>query len=128
MQKLISVVKKYGVFGLTLALPALASAQLHSPGGITPPTNTVTVSTITQSICNVIGWVFFGFVVLSVIMVLVAAFKYLTAAGDPEKVKSASHTLLYAAVAIVVALLARALPGLVGSVTGLTNTTGFNTC
>ena len=49
---------------------------------------------------------------------MVAAYKYLTAGGDPEKVKSASNILIYAAIAIVVALFARGLPTLIYSLVG----------
>ncbi len=108
------------------------AAGLPGPTGAAaggPPTNTLVIGDIQSTICNVIGWVFFLFVVAAVIMVLVAAFKYLTAAGDPEKVKSASHTLLYAAVAILVALISRALPGLISSLfLGGGSTSGFNAC
>jgi hypothetical protein len=54
---------------------------------------------------------------------MVAAFKYLTASGDPEKVKGAGNTLLYAAIAIGVALLARAVPLVVSSFLGATGVT-----
>jgi hypothetical protein len=127
MRKLIGFVKAYGIATTALLLPLVASAQLPT-APVTLPTNTLTTGTITQTLCNTIGWVFFGFVVLAIIMILVAAFKYLTAAGDPEKVKSASHTLLYAAIAILVAIIARALPGLIGSFTGLQTGSGFAAC
>jgi formate-dependent nitrite reductase membrane component NrfD len=61
-------------------------------------------------------------IVLAIVFVLVAAFKYLTAAGDPEKVKSASHTLIYAAVAVVIAILAKGVPLIIGSLFNVTFT------
>ena len=70
-------------------------------------------------------WAFYFLIVLAVIFVIVAAFKYLTAAGDPEKVKAAGATLLYAAVAIGVALLAKAVPLVVGSFVGAS---GVSSC
>ncbi len=70
-------------------------------------------------ICTVIfAWFFTFLMVLAVIFVLVAAYKYLTAGGDPEKVKAASNILIYAAIAIIVALFARGLPLLVNSLIG----------
>jgi uncharacterized membrane protein len=68
--------------------------------------------------CVIFSWAFYFLIALAVIFVLVAAFKYLTAGGDPEKVKAAGSTLLYAAVAIGVALLARAVPLVIGSFLG----------
>ncbi|MDP2598446.1 MAG: hypothetical protein Q8P49_01300 [Candidatus Liptonbacteria bacterium] len=93
------------------ALPVLALAQ-----GQLPQTPITGIGGVQNFICTVIvGWMFTFLIVLTVVFVLVAAYKYLTAAGDPEKVKSASHMLIYAAVAIVVALFARGLPLIVGS-------------
>lgn len=71
---------------------------------------------------TVANWIFGILILLAVVFVLVAAFRYLTAAGDPEKVKSASNTLIYAAIAVAVALLARGIPALVGSFFGTTVT------
>ena len=62
---------------------------------------------------------------LAVIFIIVAGFKYLTAAGDPEKVKAAGTMLIYTAVAIVVALLARAVPLIIGSFLGAS---GVSSC
>ena len=93
------------------ALPALALAQISLP----PPPIT-SLSGFQSFICTVVvGWMFTFLIVLAVVFVLIAAFKYLTASGDPEKVKSASHTLIYAAIAIVVALFARGLPLIISS-------------
>ena len=46
------------------------------------------------------------FFILTVGFVLWAAFTYLTAAGNEEKVKTAKNRLIYAAVSVVVALIA----------------------
>ncbi len=122
MQKFIKAVKQYGVLGLSLALPAFASAQTLTQPPVTLPSNTVTVGSLTSTtgiICQAINWLFYGLIVLTVIFVLIAAFRYLTASGDPEKVKAASNTLLYAVVAVIVALLAKGIPAFAGSLFGL---------
>jgi len=54
--------------------------------------------------------------VVSVIMVLYAAFMYVTAGDDTEKTSTARRTLTYAAVGIAVALISTALPDIVGSI------------
>ena len=54
----------------------------------------------------------------SIIFTLGAAFKYLTAAGDPEKVRSAGQSLLYVIIAIVVALIAKGFPLIISSFIG----------
>ena len=51
-------------------------------------------------------WIYTIILVVSVIMILMAAFNYLTAGGDQAKVKKASQMLIYAVVGIVVAILA----------------------
>lgn len=56
---------------------------------------------------------------LSVIMVLVGAFKFMTSAGDPEKVSEARKTILYAAVGFAIACLCGAVTNIIKSfVTG----------
>ena len=134
MKKVINFAKEFSPAIITLVLPALAFADsgLGQPpvgGGVTPTTvpqgNITSLSGVLQILCTVFAWAFYFLIVLAVIFVLVAAFKYLTAAGDPEKVKSAGATLLYAAIAIGVALLARAVPLVVGSFLGAS---GVSSC
>lgn len=111
---------EFGAPVLALALPVLASAQITQPP-VTAPSNIQNINQITGSagiLCTIINWVFWLLIVLTIIFVLVAAFKYLTAGGDPEKVKSAGSTLLYAAIAVVVALIAKGLPLIVSSFIG----------
>lgn len=120
MKKFKQVVMEFGAPVLAFALPALALAQVQ-PAPITAPGNINNINQITSSsgvICTIINWFFWLLIVLTIIFVLVAAFKYLTAGGDPEKVKSAGSTLLYAAIAVVVALIAKGLPLIVSSFIG----------
>jgi uncharacterized membrane protein len=117
-----AAIKEQGWSALSLLLPALAFAQAP-PGppptsGSIPGASVTSISGVLGLICNFFGWAFFFLIALVVIFVIVAAFRYLTAAGDPEKVKKAGSTLLYAAVAVGVALLARAIPLIVSSFLG----------
>jgi len=130
MKKVISFVKEFSPSIIALALPALAFAQdIPTPVAPTPvgvPQGQITsLQGVLQTLCTVFAWAFYFLVVIAVIFVIVAAFKYLTAAGDPEKVKSAGSTLLYAAIAIGVALLARAVPLVIGSFLGAS---GVSSC
>jgi len=110
----------YGVVAASLAAPLLTSAQFVPPN----PTGVQSLTGLQTFICTVVvSWLFTFLIILAVVFIIVAAFKYLTAGGDPEKVKGASHTLIYAVVAVVVAIVARALPSLVGSLFGVS---GFN--
>jgi len=113
-----SISQKLGllVSGLGALLPVLAMAQGTLPAA---PNQLTSLPAFQTWICGyVVGWLFTFLVILTVVFVLLAAFRYLTASGDPEKVKGASNMLIYAAVAIVVALFARGLPLIVGSVFG----------
>ena len=120
MKKLKDIVLEFGVPVLALALPVLAFAQVQQPP-VTAPGNINNINQITGQagiLCVVINWIFWILILLVIVFVLVAAFKYLTAGGDPEKVKAAGSTLLYAAVAVVVAVLAKGLPMIVSTFIG----------
>lgn len=52
---------------------------------------------------------------VAVIMILFAAFRFLTAGGDAEKITVARNTLIYALVGVAVATFAFVLPGLVSN-------------
>ena len=67
-------------------------------------------------LCKIVNVMFWTFIVVAIIMVLWSAFLYLTSGGDSEKVKTASKSLTYAAVAIVVGILANSFPTIVGSI------------
>jgi heme/copper-type cytochrome/quinol oxidase subunit 2 len=119
MKKLIGLVKEFSPAILVLATPVLALAQPVYNGAPDVPSGQVgSLNDILSLLCTVFMWAFYFLIVLAVIFVLIAAFKYLTAAGDPEKVKGAGNMLLYTAVAVGVALLARAIPLIVGSFLG----------
>lgn len=106
---------KYGAESLavlTSLLPLAVSAQTLPNPPITDP------ATAVNTLCVIAGWMFTFLIVLAIIFVILAAFNYLTAGGDPEKVKTASSQLIYAAVAVAVAIFAKGLPLLVSGVLG----------
>jgi len=102
-------------------LPALALAQTPSAP---PSVLSGGIGSIGTELCVIFDWMFYFLIILAVIFIVVAAFRYLFAAGDPEKVKSAGHALIYAAVAIVVGLIAKAVPGIVSTLMGAGTITG----
>ena len=110
---------KFGVPVVALAAPMFAFALSQPP--VTAPNTFNSVTSVIGAggiICVLVNWAFWLLTILTVVFVLYAAFLYLTAAGDPEKVKAASHTLLYAAVAIIVALFAKGFPLIISSLVG----------
>ncbi len=94
------------------SVPLLAFGQIGA-GGESIPSGFQSVTGFRNFITSIGNFLFAILLVIAVIFIIFAAYKYLVSGGDPEKVKSASNTLLYALVAVVVALLARGLVSLV---------------
>jgi len=98
-----------------------------SASGATMPTNIITsASDVTALFCGALLWMFWGLITFSVAMFLVGGYTYATSAGDPEKVGKATKTLTYAAIAVAVALIARGVPILIGTIFGVTS--GLDVC
>lgn len=93
-------------FGLLVGPLALAQTsdigQVYLPGAVQKSS----VSDLVDIMRGVVRWVYIIFFVIAILFILLAAFSYLFAAGDAEKVATAKNRLIYAAVAIAVALLA----------------------
>jgi len=64
---------------------------------------------VLNAISDITDWVFSGFLAIAVIMVLIAAFNFLVAGGDTEKFTTAKKSLLYSAIAIAIAVLAKSI-------------------
>jgi len=69
-----------------------------------------------SQICNVFNLMFGILIFVSVIMVLWAAFLYLTAQDDAEQTSRAKKALFYAALGIVAAFLAKGYPLMVAGI------------
>lgn len=67
----------------------------------------------------VINWIFYIIIIAVGIMILYAAFLYLTSQGDPEKPQKANKLITYAIIGLVIALLARAIPAAVRYIVGM---------
>jgi hypothetical protein len=107
-QKIVNFVKTFGLRAGSLFLPLTAFAQ-------TPPAPIKTVQELINLMCKIFGWMFYGLIALAIIMGVVAAFNYVTSDGSAEKVSKANKMLLYAAIGVAVALLAKGLPNIVAS-------------
>ena len=64
---------------------------------------------VVDTINVIVDWLFYILIFAAIIVILLAAFTFLTSAGDPDKVKKARDYILYALIALVVAFLARAI-------------------
>jgi hypothetical protein len=96
----------------TLALPFAALAQIET----LPPSPVSSVQGIIDVLNFVIRIIFTLLMIAAIAFILYAAFKYLTAMGDAAKVQEAHRALLWAAVAIAVALIATGVRSIVNSV------------
>lgn len=118
---------KWGVRGLA-AVSAVSPLFALGQQGITQktlPTSPVnSPADAINILCTIAGWMFTFLIVLAIIFVIYAALNYLTAGGETEKVTKANHMLIYAVVAIVVGLLAKGAPALIGGIVGSTFAAG----
>ncbi len=83
-----------------VAVFALAEVQQPGQNGIT------SVWTFFNRILNFIWPIFIG---IAILMFIVAGFTFLTANGDPSKIKTAQHAVVWAMVGVGVAVLAYSL-------------------
>lgn len=85
-----------------VVLPTVVFGQFKEP-----PTTTITSLANVQSLLNtILSWIYIIFFIVAAIFIILAAFGYLSAQGDEEKVRKAKQQLIYAIVAIVIALIA----------------------
>lgn len=71
-----------------------------------------------NTINTVVDWVFAFLVIFAVLYVIFGAFNILTSSGSPEKTTSGRNYILYAAIGLLVAFIARAIPSLVRAIMG----------
>ncbi|MDO8663585.1 MAG: hypothetical protein Q7K28_01955 [Candidatus Wildermuthbacteria bacterium] len=66
----------------------------------------------------IVDWFFVVMVILAVLFSILGAFNLLIGAGEPQKVTAGRNYIQYAAIGLIVGLIARAIPGIVKSVMG----------
>ncbi len=97
------------IIAIAVVMPLASIVYAQPSTGINLPganTNITTVSGVVDILRGVVRWLYVIFFIIAVLFIIFAAFTYLTAGGDPEKTTKARDQLIYAAVAIAVALLA----------------------
>lgn len=111
-----NTLKKIAVAGAIAALPLLAFAQtpiLQPTAAQADPLQQVfgILNTLTN-------WLLTALIVLAALLVIFAAYTYLTSGGDSEKIGKAKDTLIYAAVAVAVGLLAKVVVAIAQQLVG----------
>jgi preprotein translocase subunit SecG len=105
---------KKALTGIMLLSPVLAFGQNF--GTNVPTTNVTSLSAVESIITKIVNWLTGLFFVAAILFIFYAAWLYLTAAGDEDKVQKAKSQLLYSIVAIAVALLAGTMRYIVQSI------------
>ena len=82
-------------------------------------TNTCGTCCLMDAVYTVTDWVFVFVIVVAGIMIVYGGFVLATSAGTPEKITTGRNYILYGAIGVVVALLAKAIPTLVTSILSL---------
>ena len=107
---------------ISLLIPLVALAVMALPvyaGEMQPFSPTDTLPTEANTIWSTIGaitnWLFIILLIGAVIIIIIAAWTFLTAGGDTEKTKKARDYIIYALIAIVVAFLAKAVVVLIAT-------------
>ncbi|MFH1894511.1 MAG: hypothetical protein ABH813_01245 [Patescibacteria group bacterium] len=81
--------------------------------------NTCGICCIMDTIYTVTDWIFLGVVSIAMIMIFIGAFNIVTAGGSPEKVSTGRSYIIFAAVGIIVALIAKLIPVIAKNIIGL---------
>lgn len=106
------------VGGMVSALPLLALAQSGITTPVAPPTILFNFQTVINILNTAVTWIFTVFLIVAVIFIIVAAFRYLFSGGDAAAIKKATQAVIFAAVAIAVALLSIAIRFVVQQIVG----------
>lgn len=112
-----------GVAGVSALAGVLLSSFAHA-ATYQPPAAPTSLPQFEAVLCNVMAYFFWIVIIISVIMVLFAAFTYATARDNQEKTSRARNTLTYAAIGIIVALLAYGFPQVISGF--VTTANGFS--
>lgn len=109
-----------------------ATGVAFAQNKLTPPdkigilqTGRETGSSAIGLMCGLARWLFTGAIIFSIALAIVIGIQYMTSGGNPEKIKAAHSKLLYLAVGIAVAILARTFPVLVGTILQTPGATGL---
>jgi len=100
-----------------VGVSSIALAQEPLPAGFTAlPTRVDTGAELVTTIQALTNWFFVSFLLLAVVFVILAAFQFLSGGGDPQAVAQARQKLIWAAVAIILATMSRAIPTVVNNI------------
>jgi hypothetical protein len=134
LQQIFAVVFLFIVFSAAIPLTSTSSST-STTTGTTPQTaqsttsgnyntgpsnavidNPLTYSTFSELIDHILGFVTMLALILVPLIIVYAAFLYMTSEGDPNKVKQAQSMIFYAIIGLFVVLLSKAIISIIHGV------------
>jgi hypothetical protein len=85
---------------------------------ITAPTGPTSGSEIVELIESLTNWFFVGFLLLAVLFIVLAGWQFISSRAEPVALTQARSKLLWAAVAIVAAVLSRGIATVIRAIVG----------
>jgi len=113
--------KKLLFFGLLFLLLGIvmgdtAFAQATAPQTI--PTTVTSARGFLDLLNNIVDWIFVVVMIGAVIFIVLAGWQFITGGGDPQAVTAARNKLLYGAIGVIVAVMARGLVAAIRNLVG----------
>ncbi|KPJ55221.1 hypothetical protein AMJ47_01830 [Parcubacteria bacterium DG_72] len=91
-------------------------------GQIVTIDNPLSSSDILVIIGRIINWIFTISLFLAVIMYIISGIRFLTAAGDPEKINTAKKMALWVTIGLMIVIAAKGIVVLIGTILGVSIT------
>jgi len=96
----------------------VALAGPSDPTITLPPSSITTTAELEAIVDTIINWVYFAFVAIALVMIILAGLQFVTGGGDPTAVAQARMKLIWAAVGIAIALIARGFEPIIKNLIG----------
>ena len=97
---------------------AIAACPTGTPIGTICIDNPLQAQTFEDIIDSIINFIFYIALAIAPLMIVTAAFYYLTSAGDPKKITTAKDIILYTAVGFAIILLSKGFVAIIRQVLG----------
>jgi hypothetical protein len=119
---MVKIIFVLAVLGVSVAMPvhnvfaALCDTLSWLECTPTGPTSGIAILNLIESITD---WIFAGFMILAVLMIVLAGWQFISSAGDPQSFAEARSKLFWALIAIVIAVFAKGIPVVLRSILGV---------
>jgi len=86
---------------------------------ITPTVGLAVETDVFEVIDNIVKYAYGIFLAAAVLSIIIAAYYFITSAGEPEKITRAKYFLLYTLIGVLVAVLSKGLVALIKKIAGV---------